>query len=184
MLLNLEPDDFYRRIANRENKLKLEESLRKELKGLEAILHKYTDGMTNLETGNALGDIHPEIYRQAKDKLQKQIDAAEKRAEEVELEIEQISREHEALKTLQQIRAGFKDRLGQLTDDEWRELFISLDMEIHVRTPDIWSTSQTQGKRFSIAAATRTDIEITFGLPLEAEPIKNIVLTRAESNSP
>ena len=158
--------------------------MKKELKGLEVKLHKYTDGMTNLETSNALGDIRPEIYRLAKDKLQKQIDGAEKRAEEVELEIEQVSREHAALKTLQQIRADFKDRLGQLTDDEWRELFISLGMEIHVHTPDIWSTSQTQGKRFSIAAATRTDIEITFGLPLEAEPIKDIVFTTAESNSP
>ena len=65
-----------------------------------------------------------------------------------------------------------------MTDDEWRQLFIKLNIETHVRDtakPETWPDDWNQEKRFSIAAANNTDIEITFGLPLEAEPLKNIV---------
>ena len=69
-------------------------------------------------------------------------------------------------------------QLGEMTDDEWRQLFIKLNIETHVRDtakPETWPDDWNQEKRFSIAAANNTDIEITFGLPLEAEPLKNIV---------
>ena len=182
MLLNLEPDEFYRRVANRQSRHELESSLRSELEGLDVKLNRNINAETELESRNLLGQEHPEVYRRLRAKFQAERIWIEEREKAINGQLAQLDREAEAVATLQQIRADFKDRLGQLTNAEWRELFIALNLEIHVRdkdNPETWTDRWSQDTQFNIAPANRRDIEITFGLPLKAEPIRDIVFTRA-----
>ena len=77
-------------------------------------------------------------------------------------------------------RLDLKDNLDSMTDDEWRQLFIALDMQIHVL--DGISSTEWLDKHY-FRSGDQLDIEVTFGLKLKAEAVSNIVYDRAESNS-
>ena len=69
-LMNLQPDEFYERIANRHNNGYTEESLNKEFRDLEVKYKKNINAETELERRSLLGQEHPEVYRQLKARFQ------------------------------------------------------------------------------------------------------------------
>jgi len=191
-ILNLEPDEFYERIANRQSKAGLEQSLDKELKSLEAKYNRNLNAETELERKDLLGQLHPEVYRRIKSQLQAERIWIEERKQAITDQLAQLGREAEAVESLQQIRASFKNRLDDLTDDEWRQLFIALNLEIHIRDIERKSTwrgewfeeeeRQEHLRRFDIYEPdTRDEIEVTIGIPMTINTgqIKDIVFEGA-----
>ncbi|MFH0768818.1 MAG: hypothetical protein V1932_04540, partial [Chloroflexota bacterium] len=111
-------------------------------------------------------------------------------------EMAQFTREAEAIVSLQQIKDRFYSRLDLLTEVEWRELFVALNLRIHVgqhsepgcaelslSSPDV-SISYFRGKHDFEELQKRqpkaSQVEVRVGLSLgeSTEAVSNIVFTR------
>ena len=195
-LLSLESHDFYERIANRENKKGLQDSLEHELKSLEIKHNRNINAETELEHRNLMGRENPEVYRRLKARYQAERIWIEERVQAINEEMAQLNREAEAIGSLQQIKDRFFYRLDELTEAEWRELFIALNLCIHVvrhtepgdaklrlSSPEV-TISYFRGNRDIEELQKRqpepADVEVRIGLPLgeSEEPVSNIVFTR------
>ena len=105
----------------------------------------------------------------------------------------QLNREAEAIASLQQIKDKFYRRLDELMDDEWRELLIALNLQIHVgqhpepgsaeislSSPDV-RISYFRGKRdfkeLQKLQGRPSEVEVRIGLPLREtqDMVSNIV---------
>jgi hypothetical protein len=140
-LINLQPDEFYEHINNKCNKEEVEQSLQKELLSLEAKYNRNINAETELENRNLLGLEHPEVYRRLKTRFQDERIWIEERKVALLQEQSQLDFETAAAMSLKQIQAKVGDRLNRLTKAEWRELFIALNLEIHIRDsndPNTW----------------------------------------------
>jgi len=196
-LLSLEPDDFYERIANKENKKGLRESLNRELKSLEVKYNRNINAETELENRNLIGTEHPEVYRRLKAKYQAERIWVEARVQAINDELAQLNREAEAITILRQIKDRFFGRLNELTDAEWRELFVALNLcmhvgehtepssaEIRLSSPDV-TISYFRGKRDFEELRKRqpksAHVEVRIALPLaeSRERVSEIVFTKA-----
>jgi len=110
--------------------------------------------------------------------------------------VAQLNREGEAITSLQQIRDRFSGRLNELTHAEWREIFIALNLEIHVSnhdepdgpylrlsSPDV-TISYLKGKHdfqaLQIRRPEHAHVKIRIGLPLAStrEQVSDIVFDR------
>ena len=201
-LLSLEPNNFYERIVNNENKKGLQDSLKYELKSLDIKHNRNINAETELEHRNLMGNEHPEVYRRLKVKYEAQRNWIEERIQAINEEMAQLNREAEAIVSLQQIKDRFYRRLDELTEFEWRELFIALNLHIHVgqhsepgnaelrlSSPDV-TISYFRGKRDIEELQKRqpesADVEVRIGLPLgeSEEPVSEIVFTRPLSFFP
>jgi len=195
-LLSLEPNDFYERIVNNENKKGLQDSLKYELKSLDIKHNRNINAETELEHRNLMGNEHPEVYRRLKVKYEAERNWIEERIQAINEEMAQLNREAEAIVSLQQIKDRFYRRLDELTEVEWRELFIALNLRIHVSqhseagsaelclsSPDV-SISYFRGKHDFEELQKRqpgpAEVEIRIGLPLgeSEEVVSDIVFTR------
>ncbi len=200
-LLSLEPNDFYERIANNENKKGLQDSLKYELKSLDIRYNRNINAETELEHRNLMGNQHPEVYRRLKVKYEAERNWIEERTQAINEEMAQLNREAEAIVSLQQVKDRFYRRLDELTEVEWRELFIALNLRIHVgrhsepgsaelrlSSPDV-SISHFRGKRDFEELQKRqpgpAEVEIRIGLPLgeSEEIVSDIVFTTPLSYS-
>lgn len=169
----------------------MEQSLRKELKNLEAKYNRNFNAETGLEKRDLLGQEHPETYRRLKARFQAERIWIEERKQAITAQLAQLDRQAEAVESLQQIRASLKDKLNEMNHAEWRQLFIALNLEIHIRdmeNKDTWPSHwfeeeerQQDLRCFDIDATdTRDEIEIAIGLPLvRAQQVGEIVFTGA-----
>jgi len=195
-LLSLEPQDFYERVVNRENKKESRESLKRELQSLEVKHNRNINAETELENRSLMGMEHPEVYHRLKSKYQAERIWIEERVQIINDEVAQLNREGEAITSLQQIRDRFSGRLNELTQAEWREIFIALNLQIHVNnhdepdspylrlsSPDV-TISYLKGKHDFQALQMRrpehAHVEIRIGLPLAStrEQVSDIVFDR------
>ena len=200
-LLSLEPNSFYERIVNDENKKGLQDSLKYELKSLKIKHNRNLNAETELEHRNLMGNEHPEVYRRLKVKYEAERNWIEERIQAIDEEMAQLNREAEAIVSLQQIKDRFYRRLDELTEVEWRELFIALNLGIHVGqhsepgsaelclySPDV-SISYFRGKHDFEELRKRqqgpAEVEVRIGLPLgeSEEGVSDIVFTRSLSFS-
>ncbi len=200
-LLSLESHDFYERIADRDNKKGLQDSLKHELKSLEIKHNRNINSETELEHRNLTGRENPEVYRRLKGRYQAERIWIEERIQAINEEMAQLNREAEAIGSLQKIKDRCFGRIDELTDDEWRELFVALNLvipigeyaelgsaDIRLFSPDV-TISYFHGKRDFKELQKRqpepADVEVRIGLPLgeSEEVVSNIVFTRPLFNS-
>jgi hypothetical protein len=91
---------------------------------------------------------------------------------------------------LNEIRAKFNGRLDELTDAEWRQLFIILNLEITTKgTPEATPIQQDRPKKLSDFDlwdyVLLTDkVEATISFPLQPETLGNIVFTEPGGFAP
>jgi len=182
-LLNLQPEEFYRQIGNRSNVDQTRESLEKELKSLDAKHDSNLNRETDLENRDLLGQVHPEVYQRLKSSLQAERIWIEQRREAIQQQLEQLSRQAGIVATWREVRERFTGKMDELSNAEWRELFIALNLEVHVRDgdnpatwPEGWYLGKTavvsDGDIISPVSEESTevdDIEIWFGIPLGAD---------------
>ncbi len=108
----------------------------------------------------------------------------------------QLNREGEAITSLQQIKDRFSGRLNELTNIEWREIFIAFNLQILVSnhdesdnpylrlsSPDV-TISYLKGKHdfqaLQMQHPEHAHVEVRIGLPLAStgEQVSNIVFNR------
>ncbi|MFC2041239.1 hypothetical protein ACFLTY_02820 [Chloroflexota bacterium] len=169
---------------------------------LEAKHKRNINAETELEHRNLMGRENPEVYRRLKARYQAERIWIEERIHAINEEMAQLNREAEAIGSLQQVRDRFFHRLDELTEAEWRELFIALNLCIHVvrhtepgdaklrlSSPEV-TISYFHGNRDIEELQKRqtepADVEVRIGLPLgeSEEPVGNIVFTRPHPLNP
>ncbi len=55
------------------------------------------------------------------------------RTENINDQLKQLHRQSEAITTLKELQTSIVGGLDELNDEQWRELFIALNLKIHVR---------------------------------------------------
>jgi len=180
MVVSCQPDEFYERISNQQNRDELGQSLQYELHTLEAKYNKNINAETELENRNLLGQEHPEVYRRLKARFQAERIWIEERKQAITEELAQLNRQAEAVASLEQIQAKVRGRIDKLTKAEWRELFIALNLEVQVRMaddPEVWP-DELHG--IFAKGSTASKVKVCFGLPIKTEQVGTIVLNTPE----
>ncbi len=140
-----------------------------------------------------MGQEHPEVYRRLKTRYQTERNWIEERTEAIDEQMTRLDRETEAVRSWKNIKEKYFSRIDELTDSEWRELFIALNIvipigedkgtqsaDIRLSSPDA-TISYYQGKRdFEELLNNRpssANIEVRVGLSLDDsyEPVTDIV---------
>ena len=189
-VLNAEPDEFYGRLTDKRNRVETAASLQNELQTLQLRYEKNINAETELESRNLLGQEHPEVYQRVKTRLHSQRKWIQERQEYVEGMLAQLGRDINVITTLNEIRAKFNGRLDELTDAEWRQLFIILNLEITTKgTPEAAPIPQDRPLKLSDFDlwdyVLLTDkIEATISFPLQPETLGNIVFTEPGAYAP
>jgi hypothetical protein len=140
-LLELQPEEFYRYIGNQGNVEQTRQSLEQEKRSLDARYSRNINAETELENRDLLGQVHPEVYRRLKSSYQAERLWIEERREAIENQLDQLSRQADIASTWRALREQVAGRIDQLTSAEWRDLWITLNLEIHVRdrdNPETW----------------------------------------------
>jgi len=189
-VLNEEPDEFYGRLADKRNRVETAASLQNELQTLQLRYEKNINAETELESRNLLGQEHPEVYQRVKTRLHSQRKWIQERQEYAEGMLAQLGRDINVITSLNEIRAKFNGRLDELTDAEWRQLFIILNLEIRTKgTPEAAPIPQERPKKLSDFDlwdyVLLTDkVEATISFPLQPETLENIVFTEPGDFAP
>jgi hypothetical protein len=145
--------------------------------------NKNINAETELESRNLRGQEDPEVYRRVRARFHSQRKWIQERQEHIEGLLAQLGHEADVIACLNEIRAKFNGRLDDLTDAEWRQLFIILNLEITTRgTPEAVLIPSDRPKKPSDFDlwddVLLTDkIEATISFPLQPEPLRNIVFT-------
>jgi hypothetical protein len=126
----------------------LEEKLKSELTVLSRKRTRSLNEETGLEARNLRGLVDPEVYSGLKARLRAERTWCEERRRDIQAQLENLHREAAAVLSLREIQARIGYKLQMATNSEWREVFVALDLSIHV---------QEDG-----------DIEIEAALPLKA----------------
>jgi hypothetical protein len=115
--------------------------LEQEKRSLDARYSRNINAETELENRDLLGQVHPEVYRRLKSSYQAERLWIEERREAIENQLDQLSRQADIASTWRALREQVAGRIDQLTSAEWRDLWITLNLEIHVRdrdNPETW----------------------------------------------
>jgi hypothetical protein len=195
-LLNLQPEEFYKQIGNQGNIDQTRESLEKELRSLDAKYNRNISAETELENRDLLGQVHPEVYRRLKSSYQAERLWIEERRESIEGQLQQLQKQADIASIWWQLKDRVSGRLDQLTGAEWREIWITLNLEVNVRDrhnpetwrdgwhPDAWQDGSyfdenrlLRGQDGIVLTSTpmgadreeHPDIEICYGLPVKVD---------------
>jgi hypothetical protein len=176
-LMNLQPEEFYEKIADKVYNSYTQESITKELKDLETKYNRNINTETELENRNLLGQEHPEVYRRLKVQFQTQRDWINQRKENLNQELAQLEYHAPAIAMLTEIRERFSNRLqSDLSEEEWREIFMALNLEIHVRDRNHPETF-TEAERGNVN--NYPEMDIRWGITPKDEELSNIVFREA-----
>jgi hypothetical protein len=105
----------------------------------------------------------------------------QERQEHVEGMLAELGREANVIASLNEIRVRFNGRLDELTDAEWRQLFIILNLEITIKgIPEVTLIQQDRQKKLSDFdlwdyVLLTEKVEVTISFPLKPETLENIV---------
>lgn len=111
----------------------LEVQLPQELKKLELRRNKNLNAQTELEMRSVRGQVEDNVYDRARAQFRAEIAWIEERKQHIEGELEQLNQHAKAMITLQSLRQRIKNSLDDASNDEWRELFSAINLEIHVK---------------------------------------------------
>jgi len=110
----------------------LEEKLRNELTVLSRKRTRSLNEETELEARNLQGLVDPEVYPAVKARLRAERMWCDERQKEVQAHLENLHQEAAAAASLRQIQARMGHRLELASNTEWRDVFLALDLSIHV----------------------------------------------------
>lgn len=195
-LLDLQPEEIYRRIGDQGNAKQTRESLENELRSLETRYRANIAAETKLEDKDSRGLVQPGVYRELKDTYQRERIFIEERQRDIEGQLEQLDKQAQVANAWWEIRERVRGRYDQLTNAEWRELFIALNLEIHVNDHPFAERGKVlhyelgggyppldeqlpADEVFSTGIDPEDKTQICFGLPASIERVSEIVSSRA-----
>ncbi len=132
-----------------DNRDGLEGKLKDELTVLSRKRTRSLNEEAELEARNLRGLIDEEVYERLKARLRAERIWCDERERDIQAQLENLQRQTAALVSLKEIQCRVGHKLGMATTGEWREVFIALDLSVHVREDG--------------------DVEIEAALPLKAE---------------
>ncbi len=132
-----------------DNRDGLEGKLKDELTVLSRKRTRSLNEEAELEARNLRGLIDEEVYDRLKARLRAERIWCDERERDIQAQLENLQRQTAALVSLKEIQCRVGHKLGMATTGEWREVFIALDLSVHVREDG--------------------DVEIEAALPLKAE---------------
>jgi hypothetical protein len=179
-LLNRQPEEFYRYVGDRGNKAQTRESLENEKRNLESKYNRNVNAETELEKRDLSGQVHPEVYRRLKSSYQAERLWIDERKETIEQQLAQLEKQADIADTWWKLRERVAGRIDQLTSAEWREIFITLNLQVSVRdreNPDTWHQDWYQDENGALVQddengqprEVQDDVEIWFGIPTNTE---------------
>lgn len=179
-ILYQQPDEFYQWVSGRKNKGKLETTLKKELGEVEARYNRNLQLEASLEDKYTKGEIDSEVYPLLKAKYRSERQGANTRRDEILAELGQMGREKEVLDCIEDIkkRLILKHFHGQITNDQWRQLFTALNVEVHVKASGELAFVRLQKRKGGITDVIGVPLELWLGVPIKSQAV-DIVLANS-----
>ncbi len=185
-LLEAPTSRFYEGINSLQNKDEMERDLNKELKNLEQKEKEFTNDEAQLllDRSEYGKKISTEAFNQALSIIHAKRKWSAERREDINDKLKQLHRQSEVITTLKELQVSIVGGLGELNDEQWRKLFIALNLEIHVRDK---SDRKTWPKEWIDEGVEHFWgdwwIDIEFGIPLvPSEKVSEIVLNTPMSD--
>ena len=190
-------DGYFEAMAGTDSIKATEESLRQELLSLEGKHNRSINAEAVLEERSLLGKVDTEVYERIKLRFRAERQWTADRRDEILGQLKQLSRQAEAEDVLEKLYRKFWRRFQTLSNSEWRDLLLLLNVEVHVkpassltdqdhwipgdfsRIENIWRDIEKNKFRWTHTEATDTIIEVRFGVPLghiEPRKVRDCVL--------
>jgi hypothetical protein len=174
-LISMPPDMFYEHVGNRQSRDELQLSLRGEMDNLDAKYNKNISAETELAGLRIRGKISDEAYDRERRLLMAERNWIDERKGDITEELDKSNRQAEAMATLDQIKTTLRDGFASLTNDQWRELFKTLNLEVHIpdkeAPQEIWRGQPVKGYWWA---------DVRFGISImPIKEVTDIVFTRA-----
>ena len=171
-ILFKQPDSYYKRISGAENKQKLEQSLKTEIRQLE---QKYSTSLLSeamLEDRFHKSEIDAEVYPILKAKYHMEKQGLRVRQDELLDRLAQIGREKEVIESIEKIKSRIIRNIAfdQLQDSECRKLFEALNIQIHVKTGGQAEIVQCR-KKGRTTEIIGVPLELYFGVPISKQAV-------------
>ncbi|MFC2005984.1 recombinase family protein [Chloroflexota bacterium] len=177
-LISMPPHKFYEHIGNGKSRDELEQSLRTDLHSLETKRNKNINAETELAGLRIRGEISDEAYNRERSMIMAERNWIDERKEATTKELDTSNRQAEAMATLHQIKTTLRDGFADLSNDQWRELFRTLNLRVHItdkKEPErIWRGEPAEGYcwadvRFGISVVPVKEVsDIVFARPSPA----------------
>jgi hypothetical protein len=132
--LNAERPGF---LGNNENLVKTRLSLEIEMTAVKKEYESKITALSRLENEHVLNEIMEEVYHQTKNRLESRCQWIKDRITEIYIEMNKLAESDQASKVLSDLWEDYEDRINSLTDAEWRHLFETLNLEVHVYENDL-----------------------------------------------
>jgi DNA invertase Pin-like site-specific DNA recombinase len=176
-LISMPPHMFYEHIGNRKSRAELQLSLRVEIDNLDTKYNKNINAETELASLIIRGKISDEAYDRERSLLMAERNWIDERKGIIKEELDKSNRQGEAVAALDQIKATLSNDFANLTNDQWRELFKTLNLEVHI--PDKLAPERTWHGQ-PIESYLWADVR--FGISIvPIKEVTDIVFTRAGS---
>jgi len=190
-------DGYFEAMAGIDSMKATEESLRQELLHLQAKHNRSINAEAALEERSLLGQVDNEVYERIKLRLRAERQWIADRRREILDQLEQLSRQAEAEDVLEKLYRKFWYKFHTLSNTEWRDLLLLLNVEVHVkpassiteqdhwipgdfsRIENIWRDIEKNKFQWTHTKPTDTIIEVRFGVPLgriEPQKVRDCVL--------
>jgi len=166
---------FYEHIGNGKSRGELEQSLKKELHGLDTKRNKNVSTETELAGLMIRDKISDEAYNRQRSLIIVERNWIDKRKEAITKELEALNQQAEAMDALDQIKATLSDGFVDLSNDQWRELFKTLNLQVYVQDKEepkrTWRGKTVEGYSW---------VDIRFGISIvPVKEVSDIVFARA-----
>ncbi len=131
-LISMPPHMFSEHFGNRKSRDELQLSLKGEMDNLRAKYNKNINAETELAGLRIRGEISEEAYNRQRTRLISARSFMDERKGVIIEELDKSDRQAEAVAALDQIRSTLSDDFINLSNAQWRKLFKTLNLEIHI----------------------------------------------------
>lgn len=136
-------DDLSRLLSDTNHKEKVTEDCQRELDSLDLKYRQSLNREARLEDQHLQGDIIEEVYKSLKIRYATERQWIAERKAAVNAQLDQLDREDQTLANFQELREEYEAKLAggldSLSQDEWRELLLKLNLVIHVhKSANLW----------------------------------------------
>jgi hypothetical protein len=168
------PHMFFEHFGSRKSKDELQLSLRGEMDNLQAKYNRNFNAESELAGLKIRNEISEEAYNRQRTLLIAARNFMEERKKAIAEEFDKSDRQAEAVAALDQIKATLSDGFSDLSNDQWRELFRTLNLEVHapdeVEPERTWQGQPVEGYSWA---------DIRFGISIvPVKEVSDVVFTR------
>lgn len=173
-LISMPPHMFFEHFGSRKSKDELHLSLRGEMDNLQAKYNRNFNAESELAGLKIRNEISEEAYNRQRTLLIAARNFMEERKKAIAEEFDKSDRQAEAVAALDQIKATLSDGFSDLSNEQWRELFRTLNLEVHapdeVEPERTWQGQPVEGYSWA---------DIRFGISIvPVKEVSDIVFTR------